>query len=273
MNAAYGPHGHEKDRRFHGASAVPLPPLVSVIIPSVRPDRVRDALQSVREQTWGGPYEVVVFFDGVSGAALQDLAAPLPVTVVESSVRLGPAGARNRAVAAARGEVLAFLDDDDVWLPQHLQETVPPTLASGGIVFTDVLVEHVDEGWERALVIPFHPELLRRTNPVVLSSLVMTKRAFTALRGFSEDLPRYEDWDLLLRSAALALPLTRVPGVSVRYRFSHRSASADRPAMAEVFAQFTARHGLGNLPVTNFARMAIDGLPEARGRSGAGTSR
>ena len=239
--------------------------MVSVIIPSTRPDHLRAALGSVEAQSWDGPCEVVVFLDGVAGTTVPDLTTPFSLTVSGSAARIGPSAARNRAAAESRGDILAFLDDDDVWLPGHLQQTVPTVLAAGGLVFTDVLVQHLDEGWERALIIPFRPELLRRTNPVVLSSLVMTRAAFSALNGFSEDLPRYEDWDLLLRAAALALPLSRVPGVSVRYRFSSRSSSADLAEMAAMFTRFAERHHLGDLPVTNFARMAKEGLPEIGG--------
>ncbi|MGC8488679.1 MAG: glycosyltransferase family 2 protein [Clostridia bacterium] len=235
-------------------------PVVSVIIPSIRADRVEQALASVARQTWTGPLEAVVIHDGGPPLVLDRW--PFGVVSLGGLARTGPAVARNRAVEASAGRILAFLDDDDEWCPDHLTLTVPAAEQTGGLVFTHAIVENVDEGWQRPLRLSFQPALLRRTNPVILSSLVMTRAAFASVGGFAADLPRYEDWDLLLRCQAHGIPFTQVPQATIRYRFSHRSTSADHARMAEVFALFSARHGLHGLPVTNFARMAVEGVPD-----------
>lgn len=233
---------------------------MSVIIPSIRPQRIERALQSVASQDWTGALDVVVVHDG--GDPLAFPPGPVPITSLGCTPGVGPGEARNLAAEAAFGDLLAFLDDDDEWLSNHLSLTVPHAASTGGLVFTAALVEHVDEGWERPLQIPFRRALLRRTNPVILSSLVMPRSAFTAVGGFASDLLRYEDWDLLLRADALGLPFTEVPVPTIRYRFSSASTSANLRFMAEIFEGFKARHGLGDLPVTNFGRMAQEGVPD-----------
>jgi glycosyltransferase involved in cell wall biosynthesis len=96
---------------------------VSVIVPAHNAEAfLLQAVQSVREQTWPGSVEIVVCDDGSTDgtAALAGaLAAPVVVIPAEGPAR-GAAAARNRAVAKSRGEFLAFLDADDVWLPDKL---------------------------------------------------------------------------------------------------------------------------------------------------------
>ena len=97
--------------------------LVSVIIPTTgRPKLVLRALASVLGQTHG-ELEVIVVVDGPNPetiAALGGIADPR-VRVLQNRESLGPGPARNIGAAQARGEWIAFLDDDDEWMPQKLE--------------------------------------------------------------------------------------------------------------------------------------------------------
>jgi glycosyltransferase involved in cell wall biosynthesis len=239
--------------RRPGREAAALP-LVSVVIPSVRPHLVPDALKSVADQIWPGPVEAVVVHDG--GPSIPTGRWPFFVRSLGTPVRGGPARARNVAARHAWGQVLAFLDDDDVWLPTHLAEAVPSVLESGGLAFTHALVEHVDEGWTAPLRTGYRAGVLRRTNPAILSTMVVSRDAFLALHGFADDLTRYEDWDFLLRAEAAGVKIAEIPVITARYRFSGQSMSAGAAEMAAAFQRFAARHGLTDVPRTNFARMA-----------------
>src|SRR5437879_5328746 len=98
-------------------------PLVSVILPTY--NRLRylgGALESVRTQTYEH-WELVVVDDGSTDGSGEYLAR-----LVDRRVRLlsrshtgSAAVARNSGIAMARGEYLAFLDDDDAWMPQKLE--------------------------------------------------------------------------------------------------------------------------------------------------------
>ena len=98
---------------------------VSVIIPLYnKAAHVGRALRSVSAQTFGD-FEVIVVDDGSTdgGAGAVGLHADPRVRLVSQS-NAGPGAARNRGAAEAGGEVLAFLDADDEWLPGFLEEGV-----------------------------------------------------------------------------------------------------------------------------------------------------
>src|SRR3974377_1332691 len=95
-------------------------PLVTGITPTYnRAELVLEALASVLAQTWQD-FEVIVVDDGSTDSTLAALAAWGDIPVLRHPVRLGVAAARNRGMAAAAGEWLAFLDSDDLWLPAKL---------------------------------------------------------------------------------------------------------------------------------------------------------
>ena len=123
-------------------------PTVSVVIPTRnRPGLLTThALPSALSQR-GVDVEVVVVDDGSdedSRRALEELSTGR-VRVVRHEVRVGQARARNSGIAAARGEWIAFLDDDDLWSPDKLQEQLAAAAAvDAEFVYTGVV--EVDEG-------------------------------------------------------------------------------------------------------------------------------
>ena len=111
----------------HGADD-PLPG-VSVIIPCYnREIFIREAIESVLAQDYGGPLEVVVADDGSTDASLEIASSyGVPVLVVpkpEGCKDQGPAPTRNRGIAASSHPLIAFLDSDDLFLPGHLERLV-----------------------------------------------------------------------------------------------------------------------------------------------------
>jgi len=111
------------DARASGAKA--RPPTVSVVIPAHNArDFIGDAIDSVLGQTFQD-FEIVVVDDGSV-----DETASLIRSRFGSQVRLfrqqqgGASRARNRGIAEARGEFIAFLDADDLWLPTKLERQV-----------------------------------------------------------------------------------------------------------------------------------------------------
>lgn len=231
-------------------------PRVSVIVPATRPDLLPRALAGIAAQTYRGDLEVIVVHDG--GAALDVGSWPFALRSIGLTPRQGPSRVRNAGMAWAAGDVLAFCDDDDLWLPDHLQATVAEAARQGGLAFTDALLVHVSEGWQRRFGFRFSPDLLRQTNPIILSTAVLARGALGRVGGFDQEFDRYEAWDWFLRMAQAAVPIVRVPRVTVEYRYSGRSATADADAMAEAFARFCRKHGLEDLPLANFAVMAQD---------------
>jgi len=104
------------------------PPLhtVSVIIPCFNAGRlVVEAVESIRAQTGSFSIAEILIVDDDSNdvqthEALEELRQRPPIRVLRNSRTKGPAGARNTGAFAARGDWLAFLDADDIWLPDSL---------------------------------------------------------------------------------------------------------------------------------------------------------
>jgi glycosyltransferase involved in cell wall biosynthesis len=98
-------------------------PLVSTIIPTTRrPNLLIRAINSVLTQTMSN-LEVIIVVDGPNPEtimALREL-TDSRLRVIQNEVPSGPGLARNMGVAAARGPWIAFLDDDDEWLPHKLE--------------------------------------------------------------------------------------------------------------------------------------------------------
>ena len=97
-------------------------PLISVVIPVFNGERfLAQTIESVRGQTWPRVELIVVDDSSTDGSAAIARSYPLRYLCQEHA---GVAAARNRGLAAARGELISFLDHDDLWLPQKLERQV-----------------------------------------------------------------------------------------------------------------------------------------------------
>src|SRR5690348_9163223 len=100
-------------------------PEISVIIATYnRPAMLREALASVaaqRSENSAPTFEVIVVDDGSTDGTWNDLSGAQCDTLrAVRTANRGPAAARNRGIALARGELIAFLDSDDLWMPEKL---------------------------------------------------------------------------------------------------------------------------------------------------------
>ncbi len=236
-----------------------------IVVTRDRPRLLADALASVAAQRLA-PLEVRLADDGSGAgpAALPDLPI-LEFTVLD--VQFGnPGAARNAAARGARGELLAFLDDDDRWRPDHLEGLVTafedPAV---GFAWRDSLVirenvrpDGVREAVESAMLASDWDEDRMRTNDYLPPSAWGVRRGlFERLGGFDESFACSEDWDFVLRAARVT-GVRRIPGLTVEIRLRDReNASADfgreRIACLERLAE---RHGLPPLEPRTFWEVA-----------------
>lgn len=200
-------------------------PRVSVVIPTHhRPDLVVRAAQSALAQTMGD-LEVIAIVDGRDDATRASLSAVTDprLRVIVPPERLGNAGARNAGVVEARARWVAFLDDDDLWMPAKLERQLAIAESSARrypIVACRLIArsESQDFLWPRRLPRtgePLSEYLFCRSTPYTGEGLIVTSTIFTARDlltrvPFDNELPRYVDADWLLRADA-------VPGSGVEF--------------------------------------------------------
>jgi len=130
-------------------------PLVSVVIPAYNcAPFIGESLDSVYRQTYRN-WEVIVIDDGSTDETRAILAPHTGRIRYFYQENRGTAAARNAGVRQARGELIAFLDNDDIWLPEKLERQVQVMQGSPecGLVFTDGIMFMAD-GTRRGPVIP-----------------------------------------------------------------------------------------------------------------------
>jgi glycosyltransferase involved in cell wall biosynthesis len=243
-------------------------PTVAVIVATRdRPHLLADALASVAGQR-AAPLEVRIANDGdLPAEDAVDASGLLEVTVIPVSVR-HTGTARNLAAASARADVLAFLDDDDRWLPGHLEGLVGAFAdPSCAIAYRDSVVvrERLEEDGRRvelgrrALARGWDAGTMAENDYVPPSALAVRRDLFERLQGFDPDFAYSEDWDFLLRAAAHATP-RRVAGQTVEVRLRDRgNASADvGPERRACLDRLSARHRLPALAIKTFWEVAGD---------------
>ncbi len=201
-------------------------PLVSVIVRTKdRPQLLAEALRSLERQVYR-QLEIVLVNDGGASPALP-AELTLPVVRVELERNRGRAAAANAGLAAARGEYVTFLDDDDLAEAEHLSTLValvgaPQVRAAYTDAAVGVYELDAEQGWrqaERRLPYSrdFDAERLLVDNYIPFNTLI-AERALAAQAGpLDETLPFFEDWDFLIRLSRLA-PLHHLPQVTCEYR-------------------------------------------------------
>ena len=204
------------------------PALISVVMPchNAAP-YVEEAIASVLGQSY--PHvELIMVDDGSTDGSteiLQRLATEHPgrINLVFQN-RVGPFAARNRALAHANGNYIAFLDADDTWHPDALRQ-----------MHGALAADHADIaycGWQAIGVAatdpnPQVPPVLDADEavghflehrPWPINSMLIRRQLVDELRGFSERAPTAMDHDLWLRMLARQPRLVRVPDVLAFYR-------------------------------------------------------
>jgi glycosyltransferase involved in cell wall biosynthesis len=188
------------------------PPRVSIVIPTHNRGRLLGrSLRSLLAQT-EPRFEIIV----VDDASTDDTAAVVR-SLSDARIRYqrlerncGPGGARNAGVRAASGELLAFQDSDDEWMPDKLERQLAllsSADSSTGVVYCDMLRVHADGSTPSE----HHSPKLRRGRWIEprtgfyapyglgIQTCLMRREAFESVGGFVEELRCFEDLELFLR--------------------------------------------------------------------------
>lgn len=186
------------------------PPDVSIVIPTFnRLSMLQEALASVYAQSYEGIVEILVVNDNPREDLPPVIRREFPETaLISPGAKLGMCGARNRAIARARGRYVAFLDDDDLWEPDYLKAQLSAvdgndaSFAVSGVVLWDTR-----RGLKRSAT--QEPDLVRYRSAAhhlmvknfirCPSSVVVPREAFQKTGFFDEASPMGSDYALYLR--------------------------------------------------------------------------
>lgn len=190
-------------------------PSVSVILPVYNgQDTLGQALESVLAQEYH-PLEIVVVDDGSTDNTRQ-IAEAFPQVVFLSQANQGPSAARNRGLQAASGELIAFIDDDDLWPPGKLAWQVGRLVADPTL---ELVLGRVQ--WEG---------LKQFTEPVVgfqFGAAVCRRSLIEAVGLIDEKLPMSEDVDWFMRIREQGRRFEISSQLALRYRRHPENMTAD----------------------------------------------
>jgi glycosyltransferase involved in cell wall biosynthesis len=204
-------------------------PFFSVVIPTYnRSNLLKRAIESVQRQTFKN-FEIIVVDDhstDSTSSVANSFSDPRLHYMMNKRAK-GACGARNQGIFSAKGKWVAFLDDDDIWLPEKLMyqyNLAQKASKTVGLICTDygiykekitnpIVYKNRPSGWVR-------DKLLYGGIIGCLSSVCVRIEILKAVEGFDERFPSNQDQDLYLRVAELS-EFANVPRILV-YIFQER---------------------------------------------------
>jgi glycosyltransferase involved in cell wall biosynthesis len=208
-------------------------PLVSVVIPTYNYARyLPEAIDSALAQTFTDR-EIIVIDDGSTDDTAQVVRRFGDRVIYEAQVNAGLPAARNRGCALARGEYLAFLDADDVWMPDKLERQLRTLRENPTAVMVCGMMNRIDiDGKPLQGIKPgLWPgetamEMLER-GTALPSTWVVRRSCFERTGGFDPNLTAMEDYEFAIRVANDGRVIC-LPGIFANYRvhadsFSHQT--------------------------------------------------
>jgi glycosyltransferase involved in cell wall biosynthesis len=240
-----------------------VPPAISCVIPVFNGEAfLAEALDSVFAQTLA-PDEVIVVDDGSTDGTQAVLRRYGDRVRYVHQQNKGPAAARNRGIGMARGDLFAFLDADDLWLPEKLVRQIAcfaerPNL---DVSLTQVRNFWIDELHAEMQSMQGHSLSVPALPGFVPQTMLARRRVFDRIGPFDEGLRIGEDTDWFLRATDGGAVLELVPQVLVLRRFHHsnltRDASAVRNNLADaVWRSLRRRRPLPPSDVKNGASVS-----------------
>lgn len=196
---------------------------ISVVITTFnRPEFLIEALEGIKNQ-YCSPHEVIIIDDNssVSYKSAMPTVDSTAAKYYRQNISCGANKARNLGVEYATGDIVAFLDDDDVWLPEYLK-TLQEVYQSGAeAVVTgfkqlgkeDVIVVNKD-------ILVSKPSLLRGNTYCGMSGF-SAKRQLLLKNTFDESLNNGQDWDMYVRLFQQNITFVNIPKPLFLYRFQN----------------------------------------------------
>ena len=192
-------------------------PLFSVIIPVYNGEKyLTSAMQSLFALGYEA-LELIIVDDGSTDATADIIGGFVDRVRSVLQPNSGPAAARNRGLQLARGEVVGFLDADDLWTPNIITRAFAFLLSHPEV---DIVQGHIQEIKSSAAdATGIASEYFSQPYPYInIGSAVYRKDVFEKVGGFDETMRFCEDYDWFLRAFDARIPKVRIPEVTLLYR-------------------------------------------------------
>ena len=182
---------------------------ISVIIPTY--NRTKELMQSIKtvlDQTYPGPIEIVIIDDSKESFKpnidknFSKIQKNREINYIHNAKKQGAPLARNLGIKKAKGEYIAFLDDDDLWLPKKLEKQAKVLDEDKKVAL--VVCHSLDKRFGRERIskpptVATHELILKAFNLSSSSSYLVRKNAIENAGGFDVSLPSAQEYDLAIR--------------------------------------------------------------------------
>ncbi len=209
-------------------------PLISIIIPLYNgKNLVGKTIEGVLAQTYTN-WELIVVDDGSTDDGADYIRQQYPEAKVIRQENAGVAAARNKGIGEAGGEIVAFLDQDDLWLPDKLRE-------QWDLLKTDPYCAFVTCNQHflchEGVVLPprFSKALFEEHRSFIPSALLIRKHALLSVNGFDESLITASDTDLIRKLRNAGFKEDNVNKLLLEKWFHGTNASLDKETMTREF--------------------------------------
>ncbi len=193
-------------------------PLVSIITPYFNNHAtIIETIESVKRQSYKN-IEHIIIDDGSSTSILDIINYDLSGIKLIQQQNMGVAAARNNAVQQAKGEILVFLDADDLIDASYIEKVVGAFLENNNIAMVACYVKEIGRSQKKIKIKPFSLDNFYFHNTLFPSIIAVKKILFDQVEGYNPSLKVCEDWDLYLRITKLNSNVFIIP----EYLFSYR---------------------------------------------------
>ncbi|GAB4383888.1 MAG: hypothetical protein Kow00121_46530 [Elainellaceae cyanobacterium] len=228
-----------------------MEPKVTVILPAYNAGQyIEETIDSVLQQSYRN-FELLVINDGSTDdtvALVEPYTQRDPRVQLISQPNQGVSAARNHGICQASGELVAFLDADDLWVPEKLEAHVRHLCSDSKLGMSFARIEFIDSDGNRTgqrsnlrlrNILPHH---FYQDNLACTPSNIVTRRSILqSIGGFDGDLSGLADIDLFLRICCAGWKVEGLDRVLVYYRTHAGGMSSQLKRMEDEWYRFDAK--------------------------------
>ncbi|MBZ4187285.1 glycosyltransferase family 2 protein [Niabella beijingensis] len=205
-------------------------PLISIILPLYNgKDLVTKSIGSVLAQTYTH-WELLIIDDGSTDGGDAFIRRRFPQATMISQENAGVAAARNKGIQHARGEIIAFIDQDDEWMPDKLREQWEVLKQDPYCAFV-TCNQHFACAADTVLPANFSEKLREAHRGLVPSALLIRKQVLQDVNNFDESLDVSSDFDLVRRLRNAGFQEKNVERLLLRKWYHGGNASLNKTVM------------------------------------------